>query len=309
MDSSCPGDDRGRKADPQGCGDMGIASPLRYPGGKSAMAGLLNRVRVANQLRDRDFGEPYAGGAGAALTLLFRGEAPAIHINDADEAIADIWWAVLERIDQFSEMIYTAPLTLNEWRRQRAIYRDPGSASRLERAFSAFYLNRCNRSGIIRNGGPIGGIQQTGKWRLDARFNREGLVTRCQRVARQGSRIHLSALDGIDFLQGLAGTGTFLFIDPPYFGKGPTLYLNALDPPYHAALARALRTVNDSPWVLTYDNCPEVRVLYEDWAAIRSYSLRYSASSRRRGGELLIAPRWMILPTDTGSASIRWHSA
>ena len=288
---------------------MGIASPLRYPGGKSAMAGLLNRVRVANQLRDRDFAEPYAGGAGAALTLLFRGEAPAIHINDADEAVSDIWWAVLERIEQFSEMIYTAPLTLDEWLRQRAIYRDPGSASRLERAFAAFYLNRCNHSGIIRNGGPIGGIEQTGKWRLDARFNREGLVKRCQRVARQRSRIHLSALDGMEFLQGLAGTGTFFFIDPPYFGKGPTLYLNALDPPYHAALARALRTVNDSPWVLTYDNCPEVRVLYEDWAAIRSYSLRYSASLRRRGGELMIAPRWMILPTDTGSASIRWHSA
>ena len=273
------------------------------------MAGLLNRVRVANQLRDRDFAEPYAGGAGAALTLLFRGEAPAVHINDADEAVSDIWWAVLEQIDEFSEMIHTVPLTVDEWLRQRAIYRDPGSVSRLERAFAAFYLNRCNRSGIIRNGGLIGGIEQTGKWRLDARFNREGLVERCQRVARRGSQVHASALDGIDFLQGLAGTGTFFFIDPPYFGKGPTLYLNALDPPYHAALAEVLRKMKDGPWVLTYDDCPEVRGLYKDWAAIRSYSLRYSASSRRRGGELLIAPRWMILPTDTGLASIRWHSA
>ena len=139
------------------------------------MAGLLNRVRVANQLRDRDFAEPYAGGAGAALTLLFRKEAPAIHINDVDEAVSDIWWAVLERIDQFSEMIHTAPLTVDEWLRQRAIYRDPRSVSRLERAFAAFYLNRCNRSGIIRNGGPIGGIEQTGKWRLDAPVQPGGL--------------------------------------------------------------------------------------------------------------------------------------
>lgn len=272
------------------------------------MAGLLNRVRVANRLRDRDFAEPYAGGAGAALTLLFRGEAPAIHINDIDEAVSDIWWAVLERIDQFSEMIHTAPLTIGEWLRQRAIYRDPSSASRLERAFAAFYLNRCNRSGIIRNGGPIGGIKQTGKWRLDARFNRQGLVERCKRVARRASRIHLSTLDGIDFIRSLADAGTFFFIDPPYFGKGPTLYLNALDAPYHARLAQVLRTMNGSPWVLTYDDCADVRALYDDWAAVRSYSLRYSASSRRRGGELLIAPRWMILPADTGSASIRWHS-
>ena len=273
------------------------------------MAGLLNRLRVANRLRDRDFAEPYAGGAGAALTLLFRGEAPTIHINDIDEAVSDIWWAVLERIDQFSEMIRTAPLTVDEWKRQRAIYRDPGSGSRLERAFAAFYLNRCNHSGIIGDGGPIGGIAQTGKWPLDARFNRQGLVRRCERVARQQSRIRISALDGIEFVRSLADTGAFFFIDPPYFRKGPTLYLNALDPPYHARLAQFLRTLSDSPWVLTYDDCAEVRALYEEWATVRSYSLRYSASSRRRGGELLIAPRWMILPTDTGSASLRWHSS
>lgn len=286
---------------------MGPASPLRYPGGKATLAGLLNRIRVANQLRDLEFAEPYAGGAGAALTLLFRDEAPAIHINDADQAIFDIWWAILERIDQFSEMIHTAPLTVDEWRRQRAVYRNPGSVSRVERAFAAFYLNRCNRSGIIRNGGPIGGIEQAGKWRLDARFSRLRLVERCQRVSRERSRIHLSAQDGIEFLRGLAGTGVFFFLDPPYFEKGPTLYLNALDPPYHAALAQVLRTMDDTPWVLTYDDCPEVRALYQDWATIRSYSLRYSASKRRSGGELLIAPHWLILPTDTGSAAIRWH--
>ncbi len=225
------------------------------------MARLLNRVRAGNRLRDQDFAEPYAGGAGAALTLLFREEVPAIHINDIDEAVSDIWWAVLERIDQFSELIHAAPLTIDEWLRQRAIYRDPSSASRLERAFAAFYLNRCNRSGIICNGGPIGGIKQTGTWRLDARFSRQGLVKRCQRVARWASRIHLSALDGIDFIRSLADADTFFFIDPPYFGKGPTLYLNALDPPYHARLAQVLQTMKGSPWVLTYDDCADVRVL------------------------------------------------
>lgn len=286
---------------------MGPASPLRYPGGKSSLARLLNRIRVANKLRDLEFAEPYAGGAGAALTLLFRGEAPAIHINDADQAISDIWWAVLERIEQFSEMIHTVPLTVEEWRCQRAIYRDPGSASRLERAFAAFYLNRCNRSGIIRNGGPIGGIEQSGRWRPDARFNRQGLVERCQRVSKKRSRIHISAFDGIDFLQSRAGKGVFFFMDPPYFEKGPTLYLNALDPPYHARLAGVLRARNDTPWILTYDDCPGVRALYQDWATVRSYSLRYSASTRKSGGELLIAPDWLILPMDTGSASIRWH--
>ena len=36
--------------------------------------------------------------------------------------------------------------------------------------FSAFFLNRTNRSGIIEGAGPIGGYTQTGKWKVDAQL-------------------------------------------------------------------------------------------------------------------------------------------
>ena len=69
--------------------------------------------------------------------------------------------------------------------------------------FSAFYLNRCNRSGIIMNGGPIGGVKQTGKWKLDARFNKAELRRRCEKVAEYRERIHVSGDDGSSSSKGL----------------------------------------------------------------------------------------------------------
>ena len=147
---------------------MKNSSPLRYPGGKSVMAGLLADIRRLNGLGDRVIAEPFAGGAGAALTLLYLEEVHRIYINDADSAIHDLWWTLVKRPRPFVNMLSRARPSIAEWRRQRDVYRDTGPVSRLRRGFSAFFLNRCNRSGIIMNGGPIGGIAQTGKWKLDA---------------------------------------------------------------------------------------------------------------------------------------------
>jgi DNA adenine methylase len=146
------------------------------------------------------------------------------------------------------------------------------------------------------NGGPIGGIAQAGKWKLDARFNKHNLLRRCEKVAEYGERIHVSGHDGIDFIETLNPNSTFFFIDPPYYEKGQTLYLNCLDENYHVALSERMRAKQHSAWVMTYDDSPEVRQLYRGWAAIRPFSMRYTASERRLGKEVLITPRWMRLP-------------
>ena len=285
---------------------MKTLSPLRYPGGKSAMAGLLSAIRRLNGLGGRAIAEPFAGGAGASLTLLYLEEAGHIHINDADPAIYDFWWSLINRPKDFLDKLSKTPVSLAEWRRQRHVYRDRGRVSRLRRGFAAFYLNRCNRSGIIMNGGPIGGTTQAGKWKVDARFNKAELHRRCKKVAEYCERIVVSCDDGVRFIEGLDPKSTFYFIDPPYFEKGPTLYLNVLDENYHAALAARLKTMSDAAWVLTYDDCLKVRQLYRSWAAIRPFSLRYAATDRRNGKEVLITPKWMQLPTSQTSAALTW---
>ena len=200
------------------------------------------------------------------------------------------------------------PVHVKEWHRQRAVYRSSAARhSQLARGFAAFYLNRCNRSGIITNGGPIGGIEQHGKWKIDARFNRDDLQERCERVFEYRNRISVTGLDGMAFIESMLADETFLFIDPPYFTKGNLLYLNAVDAGYHAELAAHLRSMGDSAaWVVTYNDCTEIRRMYDGWANIRPFSMAYVAHERRGGKEVLITPRWMQLPAEQGSATVAW---
>lgn len=285
---------------------MNSASPLRYPGGKASMANLLGQIRKLNNLGGLSIAEPFAGGAGASLSLLFLEETSAIHINDVDPAIHDFWWTVVNRPTPFLTKLSKTRVSMAEWRRQREVYRSQSRASRLRRGFAAFYLNRCNRSGIIMNGGPIGGVKQIGEWKLGARYNKVGLRDRCNRIAEYSDRIQVSCSDGIEFIKTQDAKSTFFFIDPPYFVKGNTLYLNALDKAYHESLAAQLKSLTDAAWVLTYDDCPEIRKMYRGWATIRPFSLRYVADERRNGKEVLIVPKWLRLPASQTSTALIW---
>lgn len=270
------------------------------------MSGLLSGIRRINELGALPVAEPFGGGAGASLTLLYQEETPEIYINDADPAIHAFWWAVLKRPREFQQALARTRVSMAEWRRQREIYRASGRQPRLRRGFATFYLNRCNRSGIIATGGPIGGVKQTGEWGLDARYNKATLRERCEKLAEYRDRIHVSGLDGIDFLAAAGNAPMMFFIDPPYYEKGNTLYLNALDDAYHQALAKRLEAKRGEAWVVTYDDCPAIRKLYRGWASVRPFTLRYSATERRSGRELLITPRWMRLPRRQDSDAIVW---
>lgn len=271
------------------------------------MADVLIEIRRLNGIANRSIAEPYAGGAGASLSLLFSEETCEIFINDSDLAIHDFWWNLVFEPQEFLSRLSDVDLTIDEWRHQRNIYRRTGHVSKNDRGFSAFFLNRCNRSGIIVNGGPIGGINQAGKWKLDARFDRLNLERRCRRVSEYGSRINVSSDDGLRFLERTDSEKIMYFIDPPYFEKGAMLYLDTLDEEYHLALSNRLRAMDDQAWILTYDDCPQIRKMYESWANVRPYSLRYSARRRRLGTEVLISPSWMSLPSAEGSAALSWE--
>ena len=284
---------------------MRVASPLRYPGGKASMTSILRNIRSLNRLNGYAVAEPFAGGAGASLTLLYLRETHEIHINDLDPAIHDFWFSAVHDSAALLDCLEESPVSVEEWKRWRNVYRSKG-ASRLERGFATFYLNRCSRSGIIRNGGVIGGIKQGGRWKIDARFNKGTLRGRLRRIAEERDRIFVSNLDGIDFIDTLDPQSTLYFVDPPYFKKGPALYLSGLDPEYHARLAAKLQCMSGAAWAVTYDDCAEIRELYGDWATIHPFSLRYTARERRQGKEVLITPKWLRLPVSQSSATITW---
>ncbi|MBD0865950.1 MAG: DNA adenine methylase, partial [Rhodobacteraceae bacterium] len=174
-----------------------IPSPLRYPGGKTSLYPLVWQILQLNRLCRRHYVEPYAGGCGLALALLYGGHVSDIHINDIDRSIWAFWHSVLENTDEFAQLIRTAPLTIDEWHRQREVHSRNDGSNPLALGFAAFFLNRTNRSGIIGKAGVIGGWDQSGPYKIDCRFNREDLERRVRRVAKYSSRIHLTCLDAL----------------------------------------------------------------------------------------------------------------
>jgi DNA adenine methylase len=276
-------------------------SPLRYPGGKQILARVLAHLITLNGREGGIYAEPYAGGAGAALALLYGGYVRSLMLNDADPRVYAFWMSVTRQTEGFLKLLHDTPLTVEEWQRQKTIYRNTADHNRLAVGFATFYLNRCNRSGIIGNGGLIGGLRQTGKWKLDARFNRHDLKRRVERIGRHADRIKVSKLDAIRFLQKLGEDPTkagraFVYLDPPYFFKGSQLYLNHYKAEDHAALAQRLAAGVDFKWVMTYDNVAEIRKLYPSPFSRVTFSIGYSASEARVGTELLIHDGTLAVP-------------
>lgn len=284
---------------------MQNVSPLRYPGGKASLTSVLRGVLAANRFGNREFVEPFAGGAGAALSLLIHESVTRIHLNDLDAGIFAFWWSAINRSDELTALVRKTPANMAQWKRHKANYRRKRQ-DRLGLGFSTFFLNRCNHSGIIDNGGPIGGINQRGKWKVDARYNRSELVRRLQRIASFRDRINVTRQDACNVIQDKLKCDSFLFIDPPYYHKGQELYLNALEHDYHARLATVLRASKSQAWVLTYDDCSEIRKLYRGWANVQRYSLRYSAAVRRQANELFITPKGLRVPAQQTSSAVIW---
>lgn len=263
-------------------------SPLRYPGGKSSLLDMMESVIHNNELRYYHYAEPYAGGCGLALALMFGGHVSEIHINDIDPAIWSFWHSVLNETDDLVRLVETTPITLNEREKQREVYLKSDITDPLSLGFSTFFLNRTNRSGIIKGAGAIGGKSQVGFYKIDCRFNREDLSDRIRRISKYKERITLYYQDAIEFMKSSSSfsKNTFFFIDPPYYNKGASLYTSFYRPEDHALVAKAVSLL-ERPWLVTYDNTLEISKLYENYRQY-SFNINYSLQTKRKGDELLI---------------------
>jgi DNA adenine methylase len=276
-------------------------SPLRYPGGKGLLYARLRQLIRDNGLTSSTYVEPYAGGAGAALGLLISGQVARIAINDLDPAVYAFWRAVVDHPQEFGRMVNTVDLTVAEWEKQRQTYDTSPRHRYLALGFATFYLNRTNRSGVL-NGGPIGGKDQTGNYKIDARFNRETLLERIRLIELHAERIVVTNSDGRDIIKQYAGdANAFIYADPPYFDKAGSLYMNAFEAADHRKLAQCLNRVKKARWVLTYDNVPQVANLYARRRR-RLFSLNYSAHRVMTAQEVMVFSDSLTIPEEIDAA-------
>ncbi len=271
-------------------------SPLRYPGGKSALLHRMTNLLRINGLDRRPYAEPFAGGCGLALGLLFNGVVSELHLNDIDPAVWSFWNGVLNQTDELCGLIETTEITVPEWSRQRLVLEKSDGIPSIELGFAAFFLNRTCRSGIIKGSGVIGGKQQNGNYLIDCRFNRQDLIARVRRIAKYKNRIAIYREDALRFLdtaEKILPPKSLFCIDPPYFNKGSSLYTSFYKPEDHAELASRISEL-EVPWVVTYDNCPEIIKLYRPFDQY-TFSVNYSVQSKRKTDELLVASNGLII--------------
>ena len=274
-------------------------SPLRYPGGKGKLASFMEYMIDQLGHRGGTYIEPFAGGAGIAMELLLRNVVSRIVINDYDKAVWSFWKAILTETDRFVEEIRTVPLTVDEWQKQHEILVTQNDKYSFELGFAAFYLNRTNRSGIIKSG-VIGGQEQAKDWKMDVRFKREELVTRIQRIAARKKDIKLYNKDVNSFIKNyvpLYEENALIYFDPPYFRKGQQLYMNFFNYKDHVRIEQEIREHVNCDWIITYDYEPQIEEIYHNYN-LRLYDLNYSVSTKRKANELMIFKDGIFIPSD-----------
>jgi D12 class N6 adenine-specific DNA methyltransferase len=266
-------------------------SPLRYPGGKTILYKKIKNILEKNNLIECTYMEPFSGGAGLALKLLMNNDVKRIVINDLDFAIYSFWHNVLYDTDKFCNDIENIKVNLDEWEKQKYIYNNQDNYSMYEIGLATFFLNRTNRSGIIK-GGAIGGKKQEGKYKIDCRFNKKVLIQKIKEIEKYKDRIKLFNYDANDFIKIVVmrqkNNNYFIYFDPPYIKKGPELYKNHFNLKEHTYLSEGIKEkLSEKNWIVTYDENKLVYSLYENFQII-NFDLKYSAGQNKIGNEVMI---------------------
>lgn len=260
-------------------------SPLRYPGGKRKLYPFIKLMIRKNNIQNGTYIEPFAGGAAIALALLTQNDVNQIVINDYDIAIYSFWRAIIEETDAFISLIENTSVDIETWEKQKQIYNIQKEYS-LELGFATFFLNRTNRSGILK-AGPIGGYNQSGQYKINVRFNKKNLITRILKIAEKKKNIHLYNQDINDFIKKTIPKyeNIFVYFDPPYFKKGKELYTNFFTYEDHKRIAEIIKKLK-CPWVMTYDNVVEIINLYNGHIC-KEYDLNYSVANTGKSSEIM----------------------
>ena len=263
-------------------------SPLRYPGGKRKLASFVASVCRVHNI-DGHYVEPYAGGAAVGLELLLTDQVKEITINDLDRSVYAFWKFIMMNPEELCSRIQETRIDAESWNAAREIQKNKRYANILDLGFSTFFLNRTSYSGIL-NAGMLGGKNQTGQYRIDARFNKQNLIERIMRISEQKKHIHVHNMDAMDLVARLSEKqnmqNTLYYFDPPYYAKGAYLYMNHYRKTDHEDIAKCIQRIRHSKWIVSYDDVLEIRNYYSGRHS-QPYSLYHTARSARLGNEIL----------------------
>lgn len=269
-------------------------SPLRYPGGKAKIYDRIERLFSRNKLSNITYTEPFAGGCGLALLLLKNKIVDKLILNDIDKGIYSFWYSVLNYDVEFIDIIKKIDVNMEEREKQKDIYKKKDDVDLknkkeiIKLGIATFYLNRVNRSGILK-AGVIGGKNQNGNYKMDCRFNKEKLIKKILEISKYKENIKFYNLDVLDFIEEInkmEKKNLFVFFDPPYYKRGSELYTNFFKYENHFNLSERIKKL-DLNWIVTYDNCDEIKKMYNTYD-IKEFNINYSLEKKIKGKEIVV---------------------
>jgi DNA adenine methylase len=248
---------------------------LRYPGSKNSFCLELDKYVPADVC---SVASPFFGG-GAYEFHLARKEGVRVVGSDLNGSLVNFWNMTREDAGALASTVDVlgGGMSKERFHGMREGLLAGGEGGGMRDAASFFVLNRTSYNGIMRYYAPSAG-----------RFTPSS-VMRLRQFQWPAGLSALEQGDAFEFLE--KHPDAFWFLDPPYFGVKAGLYgLDAGDHVFdHERLARFLyeRSGGGARWMLTYDDHPEVRKMYEGWAQVHPLKVHYSSRHTNKS-ELVI---------------------
>ena len=224
-----------------------INSPFRYAGGK-----FYARKLIIEHIPEHAYYiEPFAGGASVFFA---KNKVGGNWLNDIDKDLVNCLTIIRDYPDQLIKKLEGEQAT-----KERHVYykNEYKPKTKLERAARWFYLNRTSYSGIMN--------AQNCYWGYGEKYSMrpENWPRNILRTSAKLQGVKLTSLDFEDVIE-QSPNGSFMFIDPPYFNADQDkFYVHSFKKEDHFRLSQTLQKHrNRFKFLLTYDNSPKVRELY-----------------------------------------------
>lgn len=273
---------------------------FRYPGGKSKLRKLISSQTTALFDTESEYREPFFGGGSIGLQVLEdRSSIKKIWINDKDLGISCLWTTVINNPDLLLSLVESFEPSIDkfdEFKEKLTTYSESDLKTELELAeygFMKLAIHQISYSGLgTKSGGPLGGRKKCNisgqgstsevKYPIDCRWSPKSI---CKKVKQLSNRLRTfdirdnkcTNLDFTDVINDNENKAV-IYLDPPYYVKGNDLYQHGFSIEDHKRLAKTLKNTNHK-WILSYDDCFEIRELY-NWAIIKDIdSVNYSITA------------------------------
>ena len=283
-----------------GTQSLALQPLFRYPGSKNKIRDQIVRRLCNAMTAATGYCEPFLGGASICRALLnevgtprlvFPGERASrslngVWINDKDIGIACLWNAVIRYPAELCAMVKKFTPTVREFKASKkellTLYTMPTAASEIvNTALMKLVVHQLSYSGLGVAGGPLGGLNPKSPYTIASRWSPGFLQQKIWAHSEllNGMPVSQRCCTSLDFEQvcNELPRKTLLYLDPPYFVQGNTLYQHGMYFGDHDRLAAVLKR-RSGLWILSYDDCPEIRELYRGTRYLSLDNVNYSVS-------------------------------